>query len=111
MAEISLVHVSKRYKENLNAVKDVNLTIHDKELVMLVGPSGCGKSTILRMIAGLEKISEGELYINHAISNMLEPGERELAMVFQNYALYPHMTVYDNITFSLRVRHVEKEEI
>ncbi|MGN8817838.1 ABC transporter ATP-binding protein [Oribacterium sp. HCP28S3_H8] len=111
MSEISLVNVSKLYKNGFYAVKDCNVTIHDHEFFMIIGPSGCGKSTTLRMIAGLEKISSGELYIDGELSNMLEPQERNLAMVFQNYALYPHMTVFDNIAFSLKVRKLPKEEI
>lgn len=111
MSEISLVNVSKLYKNGFYAVKDCNVTIHDHEFFMIVGPSGCGKSTTLRMIAGLEKISSGELYIDGELSNVLEPQERNLAMVFQNYALYPHMTVFDNIAFSLKVRKLPKEDI
>ena len=111
MAEITLKNVCKRYeKENL-VVNNCSLTIHDKEFMIFVGPSGCGKSTTLRMIAGLEEISDGELWIDGQLANYLEPKERELSMVFQNYALYPHMTVYDNMAFSLKVRKVPKREI
>ncbi len=93
------------------AVQEFNLEIHDKEFVVLVGPSGCGKSTTLRMIAGLEEISEGELYIGDRLVNDVAPKDRDIAMVFQNYALYPHMTVYDNMAFALKLRHTPKDEI
>lgn len=111
MAELSLVHISKMYKNGVHAVKDFSLEIMDKEFIIFVGPSGCGKSTTLRMVAGLEEISEGELWIDGKLVNFLEPGERDLSMVFQNYALYPHMTVYQNIAFGLQVHKVPKEEI
>ncbi|MFI3214063.1 MAG: ABC transporter ATP-binding protein [Eubacteriales bacterium] len=111
MAEVVLKNVYKTYGENVNVVKDFNLAIEEKEFIVFVGPSGCGKSTTLRMIAGLEEISEGELYIKDKFANYLEPGERDLAMVFQNYALYPTMSVYENIAFSLRVRKVKKDEV
>ncbi|MBQ3542587.1 MAG: ATP-binding cassette domain-containing protein, partial [Oscillospiraceae bacterium] len=93
------------------AVQEFNLDIQDKEFIVLVGPSGCGKSTTLRMIAGLEEISEGELYIGDRLVNDVAPKDRDIAMVFQNYALYPHMTVYDNMAFALKLRHVPKAEI
>ena len=93
------------------AVQEFNLEIHDKEFIVLVGPSGCGKSTTLRMIAGLEEISEGELYIGDRLVNDVAPKDRDIAMVFQNYALYPHMTVYDNMAFALKLRHTPKAEI
>lgn len=111
MANISLVNVCKTYKNGYSAVKDFNLEIRDKEFIIFVGPSGCGKSTTLRMIAGLEEISSGELWIDDCLMNMVEPKNRELSMVFQNYALYPHMSVYENMAFSLRVRKLPKEEI
>ena len=93
------------------AVQEFNLEIADKEFIVLVGPSGCGKSTTLRMIAGLEEISEGELYIGDRLVNDVAPKDRDIAMVFQNYALYPHMTVYENMAFALKLRHTPKDEI
>ena len=101
MANLSLQHIYKIYPGDVTAVKDFNLEIEDKEFVVFVGPSGCGKSTTLRMIAGLEDISKGELYIGDKLVNDVEPKERDIAMVFQNYALYPHMTVFDNMAFAL----------
>ena len=111
MASLSLRHIYKIYQGDVTAVKDFNLEIEDKEFIVFVGPSGCGKSTTLRMIAGLEDISEGELYIGDTLVNDVEPKERDIAMVFQNYALYPHMSVYDNMAFALKLRKVPKEEI
>jgi multiple sugar transport system ATP-binding protein len=111
MASLSLRHIYKKYPGNVVAVKDVNIEIQDKEFIVLVGPSGCGKSTTLRMIAGLEEISEGELYIGDRLVNDIAPKDRDIAMVFQNYALYPHMTVYDNMAFGLKLRKVPKDEI
>ena len=111
MAGISLVNVCKTYKGGQNAVKDFNLDIKDRELIIFVGPSGCGKSTTLRMIAGLEDISSGELWMDDCLMNMVEPKNRNLSMVFQNYALYPHMTVYENMAFGLRVRRTAPGEI
>ncbi len=111
MASLSLRHINKRYPGGFHAVKDVNLEIIDKEFIILVGPSGCGKSTTLRMIAGLEEISDGELYIGDRLVNDIAPKDRDIAMVFQNYALYPHMTVYDNMAFGLKLRKVPKNEI
>lgn len=111
MAGISLVNVCKTYKGGQNAVKDFNLDIKDRELIIFVGPSGCGKSTTLRMIAGLEDISSGELWMDDCLMNMVEPKNRNLSMVFQNYALYPHMTVYENMAFGLRVRRIPSGEI
>ena len=111
MAEITLEHVSKRYGDDSEAVHDLSLTIHDGEFMILVGPSGCGKSTVLRMIAGLEEITDGDLSIGDRVVNDLEPGERDIAMVFQSYALYPHMTVRDNMGFSLKLAKVPKAEI
>ncbi|MDU7439717.1 MAG: ATP-binding cassette domain-containing protein, partial [Clostridium sp.] len=111
MADLSLRHIYKIYSGDVTAVKDFNLEIEDKEFIVFVGPSGCGKSTTLRMIAGLEEISKGELYIGGKLVNDVEPKERDIAMVFQNYALYPHMTVYDNMAFALKLRKEPKEEI
>ena len=111
MASLSLRGIYKKYPGGFVAVKDVNLEITDKEFIILVGPSGCGKSTTLRMIAGLEEISEGELYIGDRLVNDIAPKDRDIAMVFQNYALYPHMTVYDNMAFGLKLRKVPKNEI
>jgi multiple sugar transport system ATP-binding protein len=111
MAEISLKHVCKVYPGGIAAVSDCNLTISDKEFAVLVGPSGCGKTTILRMIAGLEDISSGELYMGDNRINQTPPKDRDVAMVFQNYALYPHKTVYDNMAFSLGLRKTPRAEI
>ncbi|MDE6411878.1 MAG: sn-glycerol-3-phosphate ABC transporter ATP-binding protein UgpC [Clostridia bacterium] len=111
MADVSLKHVYKVYPNGTKAVNDFNMEIKDKEFIVFVGPSGCGKSTTLRMIAGLEDISAGELKIGDLIVNDMEPKDRDIAMVFQNYALYPHMTVYENIAFGLRLRKLPKEEI
>ena len=111
MANLSLKHIYKVYPGDVTAVKDFNLEIADKEFIVFVGPSGCGKSTTLRMIAGLEEISKGELYIGDRLVNEVEPKERDIAMVFQSYALYPHMTVYDNLAFGLKLRKVPKDEI
>ena len=111
MASLSLKNVTKAYPNGFVAVKDFNLEIADKEFVIFVGPSGCGKSTTLRMIAGLEDISSGELYIDGKLMNDVEPKDRDIAMVFQNYALYPHMSVYDNMAFGLKLRKTPKDEI
>ena len=111
MASLSLKHIYKKYPGGVVAVSDFNLEIKDKEFLVLVGPSGCGKSTTLRMIAGLEEISEGELYIGDTLVNDIVPKDRDIAMVFQNYALYPHMTVYENMAFGLKLRKTPKEEI
>ncbi|WP_110928980.1 ABC transporter ATP-binding protein [Bacillus massiliglaciei] len=111
MAELILDHIYKTYDKNVTAVKDFNLKIADKEFIVFVGPSGCGKSTTLRMIAGLEEISEGDLYIDGKRMNDVSPKDRDIAMVFQNYALYPHMTVYDNMAFGLKLRKMSKNEI
>ena len=111
MAELSLRHVKKVYDGNVEAVQDFNLEIADKEFIVLVGPSGCGKSTTLRMVAGLEEITEGEIYINGVLVNRVPPKDRDIAMVFQNYALYPHMTVYDNIAYGLKLRKFPKRVI
>ena len=110
MSKISLRHVYKKYENGIdNAVKDFNLEVEDKEFIVFVGPSGCGKSTTLRMIAGLEDISEGELLIDGKRMNEVAPKDRGTAMVFQNYALYPHLNVYDNIGFGLKIRGVDKD--
>ena len=111
MAEITLEHVTKRYPDGYEAVKDVNLAIQDGEFVILVGPSGCGKSTALRMVAGLEDITEGELKIAGQVVNDKAPKDRDIAMVFQNYALYPHMSVRDNMGFALKLRGADQAEI
>lgn len=111
MAELALEHVGKVYRNGYEAIHDFSLEIKEGEFLILVGPSGCGKSTLLRMIAGLEDISSGELWVDGEIENYKELRERNLAMVFQNYALYPNMSVYDNIAFSLSVRKVDKKEI
>ena len=111
MASLSLKNVCKVYTNGFEAVKDFNLEVEDKEFIIFVGPSGCRKSTTLRMIAGLEDISSGELSIDGRIVNDVEPKDRDIAMVFQNYALYPHMTVYDNMSFGLKLRKVPKAEI
>ena len=111
MAKVSLKNINKVYDNNVQAVFSFNLEIEDGEFVVLVGPSGCGKSTTLRMIAGLEEITDGELYIDGKYSNDVSPKNRDLAMVFQNYALYPHMSVYQNMAFGLKNRKVTKEEI
>lgn len=111
MAELRLENIQKTYDKNVVAVDDFNLNITDKEFIVFVGPSGCGKSTTLRMIAGLEEISEGELYINDKKMNDVAPKDRDIAMVFQNYALYPHMNVYDNMAFGLKLRKFKKEDI
>lgn len=111
MASLSLKGINKVYQNGFEAVKDFNLEIEDKEFIIFVGPSGCGKSTTLRMIAGLEEISNGELKIGDRVVNDVEPKDRDIAMVFQNYALYPHMTVYDNMAFGLKLRKIPKPEI
>lgn len=111
MSNVKLVNVNKIYDNNVQAVFDFNLEINDGEFVVFVGPSGCGKSTTLRMIAGLEEITDGQLLIDGEVYNDILPKNRDIAMVFQNYALYPHMTVYENMAFGLKNRHVSKEEI
>lgn len=111
MSEVIMKGLKKVYDNKVTAVHDVNLVIKDKEFIVLVGPSGCGKSTTLRMVAGLEEISDGELYIDGRLVNEEAPKDRDIAMVFQNYALYPHMTVYDNLAFALKLRKVPKAEI
>lgn len=111
MATLSLRHVSKVYDKSVKAVQDFNLEIADREFIVLVGPSGCGKSTTLRMVAGLEEITGGEIYIGDRLVNQLPPKDRDISMVFQNYALYPHMTVYQNLAYGLKLRHYPKRVI
>ncbi len=111
MAELTLKKLNKVFEGNVQAVNDFSLEIRDKEFIVFVGPSGCGKSTTLRMIAGLEEITEGELYIDGRYANELPPKNRDIAMVFQNYALYPHMNVYDNLSFGLKIQRKPKKEI
>lgn len=111
MASVSLKGIYKKYPGNVVAVSDFNIEIKDKEFIILVGPSGCGKSTTLRMIAGLEEISDGELYIGDRLVNDIAPKDRDIAMVFQNYALYPHMTVFENMAFGLKLRKIPKDQI
>jgi multiple sugar transport system ATP-binding protein len=111
MAKVELKGIGKIYEGGVRAADNVNITVEDKEFVVFVGPSGCGKSTTLRMVAGLEDISEGELYIDGELMNQTPPKDRNIAMVFQNYALYPHMTVYENMAFGLRIKKVDKQEI
>src|SRR2546429_8678714 len=110
MARVLLKNLNKKY-DDVHAVKDVTLETRDREFVVLVGPSGCGKTTTLRMIAGLEDISSGEIRIDEKVVNDLPPMDRDIAMVFQNYALYPHMSVYDNMAFGLKMRKFDKAEI
>ena len=111
MSSVTMKGIYKKYAGGVTAVSDFNLDVEDKEFIILVGPSGCGKSTTLRMIAGLEDISEGTLEIDGEVVNDLQPKDRNIAMVFQNYALYPHMTVFDNIAFSLRLKKVPEDVI
>ena len=111
MSSLKLVNINKIYDNNVQAVFDFNLDIEDKEFIVFVGPSGCGKSTTLRMIAGLEEITDGELYIDGQLMNNVHPKDRDIAMVFQSYALYPHMSVYENMAFGLKVRRIPKDEI
>jgi multiple sugar transport system ATP-binding protein len=111
MAEVRFEQVDKSYGGKAKVIEDLNLHIRDHEFLVLVGPSGCGKSTILRMIAGLEEITSGDLYIGERRVNDVAPKDRDIAMVFQNYALYPHMSVYENMAFALKLRHIKKEEI
>ncbi|HHU22650.1 MAG TPA: sn-glycerol-3-phosphate ABC transporter ATP-binding protein UgpC [Clostridiales bacterium] len=111
MSSVTMKGITKKYAGGVTAVSDFNLEIEDKEFIILVGPSGCGKSTTLRMIAGLEEITQGELYIDGKLVNDVPPKDRDIAMVFQNYALYPHMTVFENMSFGLRIRKMPKNEI
>jgi multiple sugar transport system ATP-binding protein len=111
MAQVSLVNINKVYPGNIQAVSDVSLSIEKREFIVLVGPSGCGKTTILRMVAGLEEISAGKIYIGDKLVNDVPPKDRDIAMVFQNYALYPHMTVFQNMAFALKLRKYPKQEI
>ena len=108
MAKVELKNVCKSYEKKVEIVKNINLEVNDKEFIVLVGPSGCGKSTILRMIAGLEEITSGEIFIGEKVVNNIHPKDRDIAMVFQNYALYPHMDVYDNMAFGLKMRKFKK---
>src|SRR5205814_6741729 len=110
MASVTFDHVSKRFSGGTLAVKDFSLDVKDTEFMVLVGPSGCGKTTALRMVAGLEEITDGEIRIGDRVVNELAPRERDIAMVFQNYALYPHKSVYENLAFGLRMRKVSKAE-
>jgi len=110
MAEVVLKNVTKIYDGGNKVVTDVNFTVNDKEFVVLVGPSGCGKTTTLRMIAGLEEITSGEIYIDGKLVNNLPPKDRDIAMVFQNYALYPHMTVFENMAFGLKLKKFDKKK-
>ncbi|GAG07253.1 unnamed protein product, partial [marine sediment metagenome] len=111
MAQVRLVNVTKVFPPDVVAVDNIRVDVADKEFVVLVGPSGCGKSTTLRMIAGLEEITRGEIYIGDRLVNDVPPKDRDIAMVFQNYALYPHMSVYNNLAFALKLRKIRKEEI
>ena len=111
MGEIKINNIGKIYPNGTRALEDVNIEINDGEFVVLVGPSGCGKTTLLRMVAGLEDITEGEISIGDKVVNEVAPKDRDIAMVFQNYALYPHMSVYDNMAFSLKLRKLSKDEI
>lgn len=111
MAEISFKTVDKTYAGGVHAVRSISLDVCDGEFIVLVGPSGCGKSTLLRMVAGLEEITGGEISIGGRVVNRLDPADRDIAMVFQNYALYPHMTVRENMAYGLKIRHMAKDEI
>ena len=111
MARIELKHLTKEFDKGVKVISDLNLNIDDGEFLVLVGPSGCGKSTTLRLIAGLEEVNEGEIYIGDKLVNDVPPKDRDISMVFQNYALYPHMTVYDNMGFGLKLRKFKKKEI
>ena len=111
MGAINISNVGKVYPNGTRALEDVSIEINDGEFVVLVGPSGCGKTTLLRMVAGLEDITEGDISIADNVVNEVAPKDRDIAMVFQNYALYPHMSVYDNMAFSLKLRKLSKEEI
>lgn len=109
MASLTFHHVHKKYGTDHHALKDFHLEVRDQEFLVIVGPSGCGKSTALRMTAGLEKVTEGELYLGNELINHVPPKGRDIAMVFQNYALYPHMTVFDNMAFGLKLRKLFKK--
>ena len=111
MANLKLKQINKIYDNGFHAVKDFNLKIEEGEFIVLVGPSGCGKTTVLRMIAGLETITDGELYINDSFMNHMAAKDRDIAMVFQSYALFPHLTVYENISFPLKINKLSREEI
>ena len=111
MATLKFINLNKIYDNNVQAVFDFNLEVKDKEFIVFVGPSGCGKSTTLRMVAGLEDITSGELYIDDKLVNNIAPKNRDIAMVFQSYALYPHMTVYDNMAFGLKLKKYRKKKL
>ena len=111
MAEVYLNHLTKRFGKNVVAVKDLSLEVHDQEFLVLLGPSGCGKTTTMRMIAGLEDVTEGTIFIGDREITDLPPRKRNVSMVFQNYAVWPHMTVYDNIAYPLRLKKMPKQEI
>ena len=111
MASVTLKHIGKIYGKGVEAVKDLNLEIRDGEFLCILGPSGCGKSTTMRMVAGLEKITSGDMYIGDRRVNDMSPSERDIAMSFENYALYPDMTIYQNIAFPLEIRKTPKDEI
>ncbi|RUL52236.1 ABC transporter ATP-binding protein [Lysinibacillus antri] len=111
MVQLSLKNIQKQYNESIIAINNVNLEIEDKEFLVIVGPSGCGKSTLLKLIAGLEPVTDGEIYFNRQLINHLPPQKRDVAMVFQNYALYPHLTVFDNLAFTLKRSKIPKQEI
>ena len=111
MAKVEFRNVSKEYTENVRVVDNFNLNVNDGEFLVLVGPSGCGKSTTLRLLAGLEEITEGEIFIDNKCVNKIPPKNRDISMVFQNYALYPHMTVFKNMAFGLKLRKFPKKEI
>src|SRR5260221_13441320 len=111
MASVTFDHVVKRYTADVTVVRDFNVDIKDKEFMVLVGPSGCGKSTALRMLAGLESITEGQIRIGERVVNNVAAKDRDIAMVFQSYALYPHMSVYDNMAFPLQMQHMKKDEM
>src|SRR4026207_2507708 len=111
MAAVSLKDVRKSYTSELEVIHGVNMEIKDGEFVVIVGPSGCGKSTLLRMVAGLETITAGEIVIGERVVNGLEPKDRDIAMVFQNYALYPHMSVYENMSYGLRIKRFPRQDI
>src|SRR5258708_25765887 len=111
MASVTVDHVVKRYTADVTVVKDFNVEVKDKEFMVLVGPSGCGKSTALRMLAGLESITEGQIRIGERVVNNVAAKDRDIAMVFQSYALYPHMSVYDNMAFPLQMQHMKQDEM
>ncbi|MFQ6684320.1 ATP-binding cassette domain-containing protein, partial [Bordetella pertussis] len=111
MATLSFRNVKKTYAGNVPVIHGIDMDVADGEFIVIVGPSGCGKSTLMRMVAGLETVTEGEILIDDKVVNTLEPAERDIAMVFQNYALYPHMSVFDNMAYGLKIRRLPKDEI